>query len=53
MVWAWLFGTVSFELFGQLEGTVTPEGRTEVFQAQAARAAEWIGLTTLSAAGSP
>jgi hypothetical protein len=44
MVWAWLFGTVSFELFGQLEGTVTPQRRSEVFEAEAARAAGWIGL---------
>jgi hypothetical protein len=44
MLWAWLFGTVSFELFGQLEGTVTPQRRTEVFEAEAVRAAGWIGL---------
>jgi AcrR family transcriptional regulator len=44
MVWAWLFGTVSFELFGQLEGTVTPQRRSEVFEAEAVRAAGWIGL---------
>ena len=53
MVWAWLFGTVSFELFGQLEGTVTPERRAEVFEAEAVRAAEWIGLTDLSPGASP
>lgn len=48
MVWAWLFGTVSFELFGQLQGTVTPQYRTEVFDAQALRAASWIGVPTTS-----
>ena len=53
MVWAWLFGTVSFELFGQLEGTVTPGRRTEVFEAEAVRAAEWIGLPAPGPDGGP
>jgi len=53
MVWAWLFGTVSFEVFGQLESTVTPQRRAEVFDAEAVRAAGWIGLPATSTAGSP
>jgi hypothetical protein len=53
MVWAWLFGTVSFELFGQLAGTVTPERRTEVFDAEATRAARGIGLPAASLSVSP
>ncbi len=44
MVWAWLFGSVSLELFGQLQGTVLPTHRTEVFDAEARRAARWIGI---------
>lgn len=44
MVWAWLLGTVSFELFGQLSGTVLPERRAEVFDAEVHRAAGWVGL---------
>lgn len=44
MVWAWLLGTVSFELFGQLAGTVLPQRRAEVFDAEVHRAAGWVGL---------
>lgn len=44
MAWTWLFGAVSFELFGQLEGAVVPERRAEVFGAQAAAVAGWLGL---------
>lgn len=44
MVWAWLLGTVSFELFGQLAGTVLPERRAEVFDAEVHRASAWVGL---------
>lgn len=45
MAWTWLFGAVSFELFGQLTGAVVPERREDVFAAQAQRAAGWLGLT--------
>ena len=44
VAWTWLFGAVSFELFGQLEGAVAPERREEVFGAQAAAVAAWLGL---------
>lgn len=44
VAWTWLFGAVSFELFGQLEGAVVPERRTQVFGAQAAAVASWLGL---------
>jgi hypothetical protein len=46
MVWTWLFGAVSFELFGQLVGAVAPERRDDVFAAEAERAAGWLGLTS-------
>ena len=52
MAWAWLFGTVSFEVFGQLEGTVTRQRRSEVFDAEARRVAGWIGVPKPSPAGS-
>jgi AcrR family transcriptional regulator len=45
MAWTWLFGAVSFELFGQLTGAVVPERRAEVFRVEAERAAGWLGLT--------
>ena len=45
MAWTWLFGAVSFELFGQLTGAVAPEQREAVFAAEAHRAAGWLGLT--------
>lgn len=45
MAWTWLFGAVSFELFGQLTGAVAPERREAVFAAEAQRAAGWLGLT--------
>ncbi|MEO7746463.1 MAG: TetR/AcrR family transcriptional regulator [Actinomycetota bacterium] len=48
MVWAWLIGTVSLEVFGQLTGTVTPGRRTEVFEAEAVRSAGWIGVASSS-----
>ncbi len=44
VAWTWLFGAVSFELFGQLEGAVVPERRAQVFDAQAAAVAGWLGL---------
>ena len=44
MAWTWLFGAVSFELFGQLNGAVLPEQRAEVFDAEVERAAAWLGL---------
>ncbi len=44
MAWTWLFGAVSFELFGQLNGAVLPERRGEVFDAEVERAAAWLGL---------
>ena len=44
MAWTWLFGAVSLELFGQLTGAVSPERRTEVFDAEARGAGAWLGL---------
>ncbi|MFZ1410153.1 MAG: TetR/AcrR family transcriptional regulator [Micropruina sp.] len=44
MAWTWLFGAVSFELFGQLNGVISPERRTDVFDAQVLRAAGQLGL---------
>ena len=44
MAWTWLFGAVSFELFGQLNGAVLPEQREQVFDAEVERAAAWLGL---------
>jgi AcrR family transcriptional regulator len=44
MAWTWLFGAVSFELFGQLAGAVLPEQREQVFGAEVERAAAWLGL---------
>jgi hypothetical protein len=44
MAWTWLFGAVSFELFGQLNGAVLPEQRAQVFDAEVERAAAWLGL---------
>jgi AcrR family transcriptional regulator len=44
MAWTWLFGAVSFELFGQLTGAVEVERRDAVFDAQVQRAAVWLGL---------
>lgn len=46
MAWTWLFGAVSFELFGQLTGAVAPERREAVFAVEARRAADWLGLTS-------
>ena len=46
MAWTWLFGAVSFELFGQLTGAVAVERREAVFEAEALRAAHWLGLAT-------
>ena len=46
MAWTWLFGAVSFELFGQLVGAVAPERRADVFAVEARRAAGWLGLTS-------
>ncbi|HET6969092.1 MAG TPA: TetR/AcrR family transcriptional regulator [Ornithinibacter sp.] len=45
MAWTWLFGAVSFELFGQLTGAVAQERRDAVFEAEAQRAALSLGLT--------
>jgi len=45
MAWTWIFGSVSFELFGHLSGAVAPERRTAVFAAEAQQAAGWLGLT--------
>ena len=44
MAWTWLFGAVSFELFGQLTGAVQPEQREQVFGAEVEHAAAWLGL---------
>ena len=44
MAWTWLFGAVSFELFGQLTGAVLAGDREEVFDAEVERAAAWLGL---------
>ena len=48
MAWTWLFGAVSFELFGQLTGAVLPEQREQVFDAEVERAAAWLGLIPAS-----
>jgi AcrR family transcriptional regulator len=45
LVWSWLFGAVSFELFGQLTGAVAPERRAQVFEAQVQRVAGLLGLS--------
>ncbi len=44
MAWTWLFGAVSFELFGQLTGAVVPELRERVFDAEVDRVAGWLAL---------
>ena len=44
MAWTWLFGAVSFELFGQLTGAVLAGDREQVFDAEVERAAAWLGL---------
>ena len=44
MRWTWLFGAVSFELFGQLTGAVAPERRERVFDAEVHRVAVWLAL---------
>jgi len=44
MVWTGVFGAVSFELFGQLHGTVDGERRGEVFAAEVDRWAAWLGV---------
>ncbi len=44
MAWTWLFGAVSFELFGQLTGAVLAADREQVFDAEVERAAAWLGL---------
>lgn len=46
MAWTWLFGAVSFELFGQLTGAVVVERRDAVFDAEVQRAALWLGLAS-------
>jgi AcrR family transcriptional regulator len=45
MAWTWIFGSVSFELFGHLSGAVEPERRSAVFTAEAQQAAAWLGLS--------
>ncbi len=45
MAWTWLFGAVSFELFGQLTGAVAPERRQQVFECEVEAAGGWLGLT--------
>ena len=52
MAWTWLFGAVSFELFGQLTGAVVPERRDEVFDVEVVRAAGWLGLLPAASATS-
>lgn len=52
VMWAWLIGAVSLEVFGQLTGTVTESRRIEVFDAEAVRAAGWMGVLA-PPAGSP
>ena len=44
MAWTWLFGAVSFELFGQLNGAIADDRRRDVFDAEVLRAAGWLGL---------
>ncbi len=44
MAWTWLFGAVSFEVFGQLTETVVPQRREEVFDAEVQRVGQWLGL---------
>ena len=44
MAWTWLFGAVSFELFGQLTGAVAVDRRDAVFDEQVERAGTWLGL---------
>jgi AcrR family transcriptional regulator len=46
MAWTWLFGAVSFEVFGQLTGAVVPERRREVFEVEVEHAGAWLGLTS-------
>ena len=45
MAWTWLFGAVSFELFGQLTGAVDPERRSQVFEEEVRAAGGWLGLS--------
>lgn len=51
MAWTWLFGAVSFELFGQLTGAVAVERRGAVFEAEALRVGQWLGLVAGPDAG--
>lgn len=44
MAWTFLFGAVSFELFGQLHNTVAPHRRGDYFTAQVTRIAVLLGL---------
>jgi len=44
MAWTWLFGAVSFEVFGQLTDTVLPQRREDVFDAEVQRVGQWLGL---------
>lgn len=44
MAWTGIFGAVSFELFGQLQGAVEPDLRAEVYAVEVDRMASWLGL---------
>ncbi len=44
MVWTGIFGAVSFELFGQLQGAVEPDLRADVYAVEVDRMASWLGL---------
>ena len=49
IAWTQLFGMISFELFGQLVGTMDPAD--EFFAAATRQMAEFIGLRRLAAVG--
>lgn len=44
MAWTGIFGAVSFELFGQLQGAVEPDLRADVYAVEVDRMACWLGL---------
>ncbi|MGI8946554.1 MAG: TetR/AcrR family transcriptional regulator [Ornithinimicrobium sp.] len=45
MAWTSVFGAVSFELFGQLENSIDPDGRGDFFDAAIDALGSWLGVS--------